>query len=290
METIQVKAYAKINLSLDVTGRRPNGYHDVRMIMQSIQLHDRITLKRITKNEIILNTNLSFLPTGKGNLVYDAAVTFFRETGIDAGVYIDLEKHIPVAAGMAGGSTDCAATLAGLNELFETKLSLEELQRIGVRLGADVPYCLQCGTALSEGIGEILTALPAPPTCKVLIVKPTVSVSTKFVYEHLELTDKTVHPDVDAMIEAIQTNDYGKMISNLGNVLQDVTIPYHPEIAEIQQTMLALGAEGALMSGSGPTVFGLFRDPAAASAAYYHFKVGSYGSGTFLTDFQNCRD
>ncbi len=283
MDTVQLRAYAKINLALDVTGRRPNGYHDVRMIMQTIQLHDKVTITPIAREEILIKTNLNFLPTGKGNLVYDAAELFLRQTGICKGVHIDLEKHIPIAAGMAGGSSDAAATLTGLNELFHTGLSLTELQELGVTLGADIPFCLQGGTALSEGIGEILTPLPTPPACSVLIVKPNLGVSTQFVYQNLVLDERTVHPDVDGMISALHSGDYHGIVARLGNVLASVTEVHCPEISQIRKQMLDLGADGALMSGSGPTVFGLFSDEKKASDAYYRFKVGPYGNQTFLT-------
>ena len=286
MDTIELRAYAKINLALDVLGTRPDGYHDVRMIMQTVQLADRLTIRPIAKKEIILTSNLGFLPAGKGNLVYDAAEAFFAEMGSREGVAIELEKHIPVAAGLAGGSTDAAAALIGLNEMFETGYSLEKLQEIGVRLGADVPYCLMGKTALSEGIGEILTPIPAPPACHVLLVKPNVSVSTRFVYEHLALTGETVHPDIDGMLEAIRFQDYRGVVDSLGNILETVTVPHYPEIRSIKEELINLGADGALMSGSGPTVFGLFSDPEKARAAYYRFKTGEYGQ-TFLTEFMN---
>ncbi len=285
MDTLQLRANAKINLALDVIGRRPNGYHDVRMIMQTIQLHDKVSLTPIAKQDIILKTNLGFLPTGKGNLVYDAARLFFEHTGIPGGVHIDLEKHIPVAAGMAGGSTDAAATLTGLNELFRTGLSLSELQALGVTLGADIPFCLQGGTALSEGIGEVLTPLPSPPDCHVLIVKPPTGVSTKFVYQNLVLDEATPHPDVDGMIQALHDGSFSGIVSRLGNVLATVTEAHCPEIPEIREEMLRLGADGALMSGSGPTVFGLFSSEKKANDAYYRFKVGAYGAQTYLTSW-----
>lgn len=286
MDTIELRAYAKINLALDVLGTRPNGYHDVRMIMQTVQLFDRLTIRPIAKKDIVLSSNLGFLPSGKGNLVYDAAKAFFEKMGSEEGVAIELEKHIPVAAGMAGGSTDAAATLIGLNEMYGTGYTLEELQEIGVRLGADVPYCLMGKTALSEGIGEILSPLPAPPACQVLLVKPGVSVSTKFVYDNLVLDENTPHPDIDGMIEALRFKDYHGLVSRLGNVLETVTVAHYPEIQSIKEQMLALGADGALMSGSGPTVFGLFSDPEKARNAYYKFKTGEYGQ-TFLTEFAN---
>lgn len=286
MESIQMRAYAKINLALDVLGRRENGYHDVRMIMQTISLYDRLTIRPIVKNERIVTSNLSFLPTGKGNLAYDAANLFLDKLGTKQGICVELEKHIPIAAGMAGGSTDAAAVLLGLNELFEKPFSPEQLHAFGLSLGADVPFCLLGGTALAEGIGECLTPLPSPPPCKVLIVKPPVGVSTKFVYENLKLDAATVHPDIDGMLTALRAGSYGGIVSGLGNLLESVTTVHYPEINEIKEQMIALGADGALMSGSGPTVFGLFQNSRKASEAFYRFKTGKYGSQTYLTELE----
>ncbi len=286
MESIQMRAYAKINLALDVLGRRENGYHDVRMIMQTISLYDRRTSRPIVTNERIVTSNLSFLPTGKGNLAYDAANLFLDKLGTKQGICVELEKHIPIAAGMAGGSTDAAAVLLGLNELFEKPFSPEQLHAFGLSLGADVPFCLLGGTALAEGIGECLTPLPSPPPCKVLIVKPPVGVSTKFVYENLKLDAATVHPDIDGMLTALRAGSYGGIVSGLGNLLESVTTVHYPEINEIKEQMIALGADGALMSGSGPTVFGLFQNSRKASEAFYRFKTGKYGSQTYLTELE----
>lgn len=285
MDSIQMRAYAKINLALDVTGRRENGYHDVRMVMQTISLFDKLTIRPIVKDELIVANSHGFLPSGRGNLVYDAASLFLNTLGSKQGFCIELEKHIPIAAGMAGGSADAAATLLGLNELFRTPFSKKELHSLGLSLGADIPFCLTGGTALAEGIGEILTPLPAPPACKVLIVKPPIGVSTKFVYENLRLDETAAHPDVDGMLRALEAGSYRDMVSCLGNLLESVTTLHYPEISAIKEQMLSLGADGALMSGSGPTVFGLFQDARKASEAYYQFKTGQYGSQTFLTDF-----
>ncbi len=285
MDFITLKAYAKINLALDVIGKRDNGYHDVRMIMQTVKLYDKITIKPTATQDIILKTNLHYLPTNENNIVY-AAAKLFRETyQITDGFHITLEKKIPVAAGMAGGSTDAAATLWGLNTLYQKQLSLEELMALGVKLGADVPYCLLRGTALSEGIGEILTPLPSAYNFHCLIVKPPVSVSTKYVYENLKLDDSNYHPDVDGMVEAIKARDMRGISSRLGNILESVTLKAHPEIQTIKDTMLKLGALNSLMSGSGPTVFGLFDNLAAAEKAFYEFKIGPYGKQTYLTQF-----
>ena len=221
-DMLQLKAYAKINLGLDVVRKREDGYHEVRMIMQSVKLFDKLTFHLLEEDTIRLKTNLGFLPVDDNNLVYKAVRLIKEQYGVTQGLEIDLYKCIPVAAGMAGGSTDCAAALVGASKLFGLHLSKEELMQLGVRLGADVPYCIMRGTALSEGIGEVLTPLPSIPDCKILIAKPPISVSTKFVYEHLDA-------------QGIE--------------------------------MIRMGALNALMSGSGPTVFGIFEDGKQAETA-----------------------
>ncbi len=285
MNTIYLKAYAKINLALDVLRRRPDGYHEVRMIMQSVRLHDRLHIAVTRTPGIRLRTNLDFLPTNENNLVYAAANLFFEQFPQSCGVNIQLDKRIPVSAGMAGGSTDAAATLFGLNRLFQTGLSLSNLQELGVKLGADIPYCLLRGTALSEGIGEILTPLPPAPPCHVLLVKPPVNISTRHVYEHLTLDETTRHPDIDGMIGAIRRGSLPDTAALLSNVLEAVTRREYPAIADIEDTMREFGALNALMSGSGPTVFGLFADRQKAEKAFYYFKTGPCGRQTFLTSF-----
>ena len=286
MNSLQINAYAKINLGLDVLSRRPNGYHDVRMVMQTIRLFDKLTLRPTQAPGIAIKSNLSYLPNDENNLIWKAANLFFTACELAPAIHITLEKHIPVAAGLAGGSSDAAAPLLGLNRLYNTGLSLTELQELGVRIGADVPYCLMCGTALSEGIGEILTPLPAVPQAYCLIVKPPFSVSTRYVYENLDL-NTAPHPDIDAIIKALENHSLTDLCANLGNTLESVTIGLHPEIAEIKESLRTAGADGVLMSGSGPTVFALFQNKKAAEKAYYNFKVGKYGKQTFLTDFYN---
>lgn len=286
MESIHVKAYAKINLGLDVLSRRPDGYHEVKMIMQTIRLFDKLTIKKTHTPGISVKSNLSYLPGDENNLVWRAASLFFKTAGLLPSIHVDLEKHIPVAAGMAGGSSDAAAALAGLNELYRTGFSLATLQDLGLQIGADVPYCLLQGTALSEGIGERLTPLPPAPAACCLIVKPPVSVSTRYVYEHLDLASAG-HPDIDAALLALRQNDLSGLCTALGNSLESVTIPKHPEIAAIKEKMLRLGALGSLMSGSGPTVFGLFDNKKTAERAFYEFKVSEYGRQTYLTSFYN---
>lgn len=259
-ETIHVKAYGKINLGLDVVRKREDGYHEVRMIMQTVSVYDSLELAKTETLGIKLETNLDWLPVDEENLAYRAADMLMQEFGIKKGVHIRLGKNIPVAAGMAGGSTDAAAVLKGVNELFSLGLSEAELMKRGVKLGADVPYCIMGGTALSEGIGEILTPLPAMPVCHLLIAKPEVGVSTKFVYENLRANELEKHPDIDGMTEAIWSGDLAGVINRLENVLETVTIPAYPIIDEIKSFMKAHGAENVLMSGSGPTVFGIYTD------------------------------
>ncbi len=284
MNTITVNAYAKINLGLDVIRKRPDGYHDVCMIMQSLDLHDIITISRIPSTGIKIRTNLSYLPNDQGNLVYRAAALFLEAAQIKDGLNITLEKNIPVAAGLAGGSSDAAATLKGLNELYQTGLSMEELKSLGVKIGADVPYCIQLGTALSEGIGEVLTPLPAIPECTVLLVKPDISVSTKYVYENLRLTGTVTHPDIAGMRHALEHNDLSSLAKTMDNLLQTVTVKDYPIITDIKRKMLELGALTSLMSGSGPTVFGIYKNVELAKKAFNYFKRHKhYGKQVFLT-------
>ena len=286
MDHIELRSYAKINLGLDVTGVLPNGYHTLKMIMQTVSLYDTLYFEKTDSPDIVLNTNIPDLPTDEHNLVYKAIMLFSDQYGIKSGVRCSIEKHIPVAAGLAGGSGNAAAALKAMNALFDTGLSPEQLAVDGLKLGADVPYCLMGGTALAEGIGDILTHLPLPPLAKVLLVKPKVSVSTKEVYNALKLDENTVHPDIDACICAINEGSLKKLCDNLGNVLEDVTIQLHPVISAIKHKMLELGAAGSLMSGSGPTVFGLFKDETKAKEAYDLFSsMPEYSDTTFLCDF-----
>lgn len=291
---LRLKAYGKINLGLDVLGRRENGYHDVKMIMQTVGLHDRIELYRKEEPGIAIQSNLFYLPDNEQNLAYKAAKLLMEEFDIHEGLSIHLRKFIPVAAGMAGGSTDAASVLFGVNKMFGLGLSREELMERGVKLGADVPYCILRGTALSEGIGEKLTPLPPMPQCQVLIVKPGISVSTKMVYECLDAMElrKEDHPDIDGMVEAIRQGDLRKVAGKFGNVLELVTAGKYPVIGQIKQVMMEEGAVNAMMSGSGPTVFGLFTSPAAARRAYESLRFGE-ASGlakqVYLTNFFNMK-
>ena len=270
-QPLHLKAYAKVNLGLDVLRRREDGYHEVRMIMQTVKLFDLITLQKNTCGQIRLSSNLPYLPLNEKNLVYRAIDTIRNAYNITDGVDATIEKHIPVAAGMAGGSTDAAAALVGMNQLFSLGITQEELIRHGLTLGADIPFCIMRGTALSEGIGEILTPLPSIPPCWFLIVKPSFSMSTKFVYEHLHLDEQTIHPDIDGMIKAINQGNLTGITDRMGNVLEQVTEKHYPAIVQIKKDMKRLGALNALMSGSGPTVFGIFtsREMAGKAAEFF---------------------
>lgn len=287
MKDISVKALAKINLGLDVVRRREDGYHEVRMIMQTIHLFDRLEISKNTSGQITMEANLAFLPTNENNLVCKAAKLLTDEFGIKDGVHVWLHKHIPVAAGMAGGSTDAAAVLYGMNRIFDLGLSKEELMERGVKIGADVPYCVMRGTALAEGIGEKLTKLPPMVKCPVLIAKPQINVSTKFVYENLKLDADTAHPDIDRLVADIREKNLTKIAADMGNVLETVTIPAYPVIADIKENMLQNGAVNAMMSGSGPTVFGLFEKEADAVQAYEAMKRSGLAKQIYLTSIYN---
>lgn len=289
MRQIELKALAKINLGLDVLGKRENGYHDVRMIMQSIYLYDDVKIERKAAPGIELSSNLFFLPTGDGNIAYKAAQMLMEEFGIEEGVRITLNKHIPVAAGMAGGSSNAAAVLFGMNRLFGLKLSRQELMERGVKLGADVPYCIMRGTVLAEGIGEELKELSSMPKCTVLIAKPPISVSTKVVYETLDASEITQHPDIDGLMDALEKGSLQEVAAHMGNVLEDVTIPMHPEIAQIKQVMKDCGALNAMMSGSGPTVFGLFENKMAARKAQHMIREKELAKQVYVTNIHNAR-
>lgn len=280
---MKLRALAKINLGLDVTGKRPDGYHEVRMIMQSIQMFDQLEIEKSGEPGIRIETNLSFLPCNENNLVYRAADLLMKEFDIRSGLDVKLTKFIPVAAGMAGGSSDAAAVLVGVNRMFGLGLSTRELMERGVKIGADVPYCIMRGTALAEGIGEKLKRLSPMPSCHVLIGKPGINVSTKFVYGNLDLKKVKTHPDIDAIRDAIERGDLHGVARNMGNVLELVTCPAYPVIEEIKELMMQEGALNAMMSGSGPTVFGLFDDQETAKKAYEKLRDSGLTRQTFLT-------
>lgn len=275
MNQTVIKAPAKINLTLDIIGKLDNGYHDLRMIMQTIDLCDKLTFQTTDKPGIRLTMNRQ-LPDGcpmEQNLVYRAADLIQQKYQISSGLEIYLEKQIPAAAGLAGGSTDCAATLTALNNLYELHLSQQELCEIGVTLGADVPFCICQGTMLSEGIGEILTPLPPIPPLWVLLIKPDISVSTGYVYGHFDMAQVTEHPKTEQIIDAIYHKDAATVAHHLSNVLETVTIPAYPVIQEIKEFLLQEDAIGALMSGSGPSTYGLYQDEIRARMAYRQAQI-----------------
>lgn len=282
METLKLNAYAKINLGLDVIGRLPNGYHEVKMIMQSVGICDELTFEK-QPSGITVTTDSGELPTDENNLIYRAAKLLLETCAVKEGVRIHLTKRIPIAAGMAGGSTDAAATLKAVNQLFRFGKTKEELMELGVKIGADVPYCILGGTALAEGIGERLTPLPPMPDCHLLVAKPDINVSTKYVYTTLDAAPILFHPDIDGMTAAIFAGDLTGITAKLGNVLETVTVPAHPIISKIKEKFLELGSDGVLMSGSGPTVFGIFSDKTAAEKAYASMKQSSLAGQVFLT-------
>ena len=283
MNQIELKALAKINLGLDVLGRRENGYHDVRMVMQSIYLYDEVKIAKKKEPGITLTTNLKFLPTGDGNIAYKAAQLLMDEFDLKEGVQITLNKHIPVAAGLAGGSSNAAAVLFGMNRLFGLHLTQQQLMERGVKLGADVPYCIMRGTALAEGIGEKLTRLPEVPKCYVLIGKPGINVSTKTAYENLNLEGIGKHPDIDGLIGAIRNNDLYAMASRMENVFEPGIIRQYPVIGNIKNLMEEKGALKAVMSGSGPTVFGIFDNEEKAQKACQKLRESGSCQQVFLT-------
>lgn len=287
MEQIRQKAYAKINLGLDVIRKREDGYHEVKMIMQTIDLCDDLILEKCPQKGIFLQIDDEELPCDHQNLVYRAAELMMQEKQIEEGVKITLTKRIPIAAGMAGGSSDAAATLRGMNELFELGYQTKELQELGLKLGADIPYCIVGGTMLSEGIGELLTVLPAPPQCVLVIAKPEAGVSTKYVYEHLHVDTLQSHPDIDGMIEAVQKGSLQGVTERMANVLETVTVSAYPVIAQIKALLQENGAENALMSGSGPTVFGVFTERETAQRAAELLQTQGLAKQVFVTGFKN---
>ena len=288
-DKLKLRALAKINLALDVLGRRENGYHDVRMIMQSIYLYDNVLLEKTKEPGIRISTNLYFLPVDENNIAYKAAKLLMDEFRLPGGISISLQKYIPVAAGLAGGSSNAAAVLFGMNRMYGLGLNIEELMERGVKLGADVPYCIMRGTVLAEGIGEELTRLPALPKCYVLIAKPPISVSTKMVYEKLDAKEIVEHPDVDGMMEALKEGDLHRIASKMGNVLEQVTVEEYPIIDQIKLLMKEAGALNAMMSGSGPTVFGLFDDRKKASKAMQMIREHTVTKQVYLTNIHGAR-
>ncbi len=268
MEKRNYRARAKINLALDVCRRLENGYHEVKMVMQTVDLYDELEFKIRNDPDIILSvSSKDYLGDLENNLIFRAAKLMKQQFDIQSGVEIKLKKNIPVAAGMAGGSTDAAATMLAMNELYELGLSKEQLMDMAVRLGADVPFCIMGGTALAEGIGEQLAPLPAPPEAVLLIVKPPIMVSTQWVYEHLRLDALERHPDIDGMITVLNQGNLKGVTDRMENVMETVTEREYPIITDIKKMMLGNGAMNAVMSGSGPSIFGVFIEEDAARAA-----------------------
>ena len=288
-DSLKLRALAKINLGLDVLGRRENGYHDVRMVMQTIYLYDNVTLTKTEEPGIQLQTNLFYLPVDEKNIAYKAAKLLMDEFQIKEGVHITLDKHIPVAAGMAGGSSNAAAVLVGMNRLFRLGLSEQDLMERGVSLGADGPYCVMSGTVLAEGIGEILTPLAPLPKCYILVAKPSISVSTKTVYEKLDAHEIEDHPDIDGVIAGLEAGDLKKVAGSMGNVLERVTIEDYPIIQEIKNAMVEAGALNAMMSGSGPTVFGIFEDRMLARQAQQKIRKAGLTKQVYVVNVHNNR-
>lgn len=279
------KAYGKINLGLDVVRRREDGYHEVKMIMQMVDIADTVTMEPLTSGDIIITTNHGELPLDQNNLIYKAIDKYRIATGESMGAKVHLEKNIPVAAGMAGGSTDAAVTLILYNQMCGRNLTQEKLCEIGVKVGADVPYCIMGGTALSEGIGEILTSLSSPPDCYLVIAKPDINVSTKYVYENLHLEALEKHPDIDGMRLAIENQDLQGICDRMENVLESVTAQKYPVVSQIKQLLIKNGAKASLMSGSGPTVFAIFTDKEIATKACNAIADSGLAKQYFVTQF-----
>lgn len=284
---MRLRAMAKINLGLDVIGKREDGYHEVRMIMQTVKMYDMLEIRRRQTAGIALSTNLPYVPSDERNLVYRAAKLLMDEFQVKEGLSMRLSKSIPVAAGMAGGSSDAAAAFVGVNRLFRLGLSQEELMERAVQIGADVPYCIMRGTALAEGIGENLTPLPPMPDCYVLIGKPGISVSTKTAYENLDLENIRQRPDIDGMIADIKKGDLYGLTSKMVNVFEPGIAGKYPVIREIREFMEERGALKAMMSGSGPTVFGIFDDREKLNAAAAALKKTSLAKTVFAAGIYN---
>ena len=268
---LKINGYAKVNLSLDVLGKREDGYHDLQMIMQTLELHDEIILERISSG-IQIECNAMYVPNNSCNIAYKAAELMFKQYELAGGIRIAIKKNIPVAAGLAGGSTDAAAVIKGINSMFNLNKSQEELMILGKCIGADVPYCIMGGTALAEGIGEKLTKLNPLNNIPVVLVKPPIGVSTAWVYGNLNASEIVDRPETSKLIEAVNTQDIKYICNNMINVLESVTIRRYSIINNIKQMLIKLGASGSMMSGSGPTVFGIFESQHKAESAYKRLK------------------
>lgn len=267
-----IKAYAKVNLSLDVIGKREDGYHELEMLMQTIDLYDVININKATKG-INITSNKAYLPTDDRNLCYKAAQLFMDKYEVNDGIDININKNIPVAAGLAGGSTDAAAVLKAMRDIYEVKASNEQLMELALKIGADVPYCIVGGTALCEGIGEKITKLHSFNNHILIVIKPPFGVSTKEVYQNIDISKIYKHPDTECLVRAIEDNDLDYVSKNMKNVLENVTLRKHSILKDIKNSMIKYGALGAMMSGSGPTVFAFFEDMLKAQYCYEKFKT-----------------
>ena len=257
--------------------------------METVYLYDDVILSRRKQPGIEIESNLYFLPTDENNIAHKAAKLLMEEFHLDGGISIELRKHIPVSAGMAGGSTNAAAVLFGMNKMYRLGLTDEQLMARGVKLGADVPYCIMRGTVLAEGIGEQLTPLPPMPKCHLLLAKPGVSVSTRWVYERIDQKDNLKHPDIDGIINGLGNGDLREIAGAMGNVLEQVTVEAYPVIEEIKNCMKAAGALNAIMSGSGPTVFGIFERRSDAKAAYLQIKERQLAKQAYVTNVHSVK-
>lgn len=284
MDRLTLKAYGKINLGLDVIRKREDGYHDVSMIMQSVGIFDTLEFAKTKEAGIFLTTNCEGLPTDQNNLIYKSIQMLFKAYPIKGGLRVHLTKRIPILAGMGGGSSDAAAALVGANQLFELGLSIEELREYGRTLGADIPFCLTGGTMYAAGIGEKLTTLPNCPTCALLIAKPPIDVSTKAVYGGLRIDEQTKHPLIDSIKKGLAEGDIVAISNHMGNLLEDVTIKKHAIIEQLKEAMIQSGAIGALMSGSGPTVFGIYEKKSDAERAKKKIESKWLGTTFFVTE------
>lgn len=270
---MRIKAYGKINIALDVIGKRKeDGYHLLKMIMQTIDLYDSLDIKPIREDKIIIKCNKPYVPTDERNLAYKAAKLFKETYNINKGVFINIEKNIPMSAGLAGGSTDAAAVLKGMNKIFDMNIDEHKLMELGVKIGADVPYCIKGGTALCEGIGEVITPLKSFKDNIVVLVKPPFGVSTKEVYGDLDLNKVFKHVEVEKIIDYIKKDDLKGVCDNMKNILENVTLRNYPVIREVKKNMWLNGSVGVMMSGSGPTVFAFFEDMVKAQRCYDNMK------------------
>ncbi|OBZ15510.1 MULTISPECIES: 4-(cytidine 5'-diphospho)-2-C-methyl-D-erythritol kinase [Bacillales] len=265
---IYEKAPAKINLLLDVLRKRDDGYHEVEMIMTMVDLADRLEMEELPRDTIIISSQVGYIPLDEKNLAFQAARLIKERYDVKQGVYIHLDKKIPVAAGLAGGSSDAAAALRGLNRLWKLQIPEDELCRLGAELGSDVPFCVTGGTAIARGRGEKLEHIAAPPQCWVVLAKPPINVSTADVYGRFRANELKEHPSIPNMVDALQRGSFADICDGLGNVLEKVTLDVYPEVMQLKESMIRLGADGVLMSGSGPTVFGLVSKEAKLPRIY----------------------